>query len=204
MKRPCDCCEGAHVATESSTPNPPGLSHLSYRIGTHASFFETMQARLSSSDYPALTALTTRDTSDPAIALLDSWALVGDVLTFYQERIANEGYLRTARERRSIYEIARLVGYQPRPGVSASTLLAYTLDDNAAPVTIPAGALSNSVPGPGETQQAFETSDPLEARASWNALMPRMTRPQYTKTEMEKGLYLNGTATKLNPADAVL
>jgi predicted phage baseplate assembly protein len=204
MRRPCDCCEGVHVATESSTSNAPGLDSLHYRIGTHATFFETMQARLASSDYPALAALKTRETSDPAIALLDSWALVGDVLTFYQERIANEGYLRTARERRSIFELGRLVGYQPRPGVSASTYLAYTLDDNAAPVTIPAGALSNSVPGPGETQQAFETSDPLEARASWNALKPRLTRPQYTKAEMEKELYLEGTATKLNPADAML
>jgi predicted phage baseplate assembly protein len=87
--------------------------------------------------------------------------------------------------------------------VSASTYLAYTLDNNAAPVTIPAGALSNSVPGPGEAQQAFETSDPLEARADWNELMPRLTRPQ-TEAEMLRSLYLKGTATKLNPGDSLL
>ena len=46
-----------------------------------------------------LVALTTRAADDPAIALLDAWATVGDVLTFYQERIANEGFLRTATER---------------------------------------------------------------------------------------------------------
>jgi len=63
--------------------------------------------------------LKTRDPSDPAIALLDSWALVADVLSFYQERIANEGYLRTALERRSVLELARLIGYQLRPGVAA-------------------------------------------------------------------------------------
>ena len=51
--------------------------------------------------YP-LSRLATRSTGDPAIAILDAWALVADVLTFYQERIANEGYLRTATERRSI------------------------------------------------------------------------------------------------------
>ncbi len=34
-------------------------------------------------------------------------AALADVLTFYQERIANEGYLRTATERRSILELAR-------------------------------------------------------------------------------------------------
>src|SRR5204863_235282 len=63
-----------------------------------------------------------------SIALLDGWAMVGDVLTFYQERIANEGYLRTATERRSIFELARLVGYAPRPGVASSTYLAFTME----------------------------------------------------------------------------
>ena len=38
---------------------------------------------------PALRALTTRDDDDPAIALLDAWSVSLDVLTFYQERIAN-------------------------------------------------------------------------------------------------------------------
>ena len=70
--------------------------------------------------------------------MLDAWAAVADVLTFYQERIANEGYLRTATERRSVLELARLVGYQPRPGVASSVYLAYTLDDNfKEEVTIP-------------------------------------------------------------------
>ena len=59
-----------------------------------------------------LRSLTTREESDPSIALLDGWATVADVLGFYQERIANnEGYLRTATERRSVLELARLVGY---------------------------------------------------------------------------------------------
>ena len=44
--------------------------------------------------------LRTRDDDDFTIALLDAWATVADVLTFYQERIANESYLRTATERR--------------------------------------------------------------------------------------------------------
>src|SRR5258707_13797059 len=96
----------------------------------------------------SLHGLTTRESDDPAIALLDAWAILGDVLTFYQERIANEGYLRTATERRSVLELARLVGYQLRPGVAASVFLAFTMDKSAAPVTIPAGTAAYSVPGP--------------------------------------------------------
>jgi len=52
---------------------------------------------------------------------LDGWATVADVLTFYQERIANESYLRTAIERRSLLELARKIGYELRPGIAAGT-----------------------------------------------------------------------------------
>src|SRR5206468_7546586 len=130
--------------------NRPGLTALSYRAGTYATFFETMVARLSSLylDVPTadnlstqrvypLKSLTTRDRSDFSIALLDAWAIVADVLTFYQERIANEGYLRTAIERRSIIELARLVGYRLRPGVAASVYLALTIDENETVVAEP-------------------------------------------------------------------
>ena len=158
----CGCCEGIEALTPLPTANRPGLPALSYRIGTHAAFLETMKARLSSSNYPKLAELTTRAADDPSIAMLDAWATLADVLTFYQERIANEGYLRTATESRSVLELARLVGYQPRPGISFSVHLAYTLDDNfKEEATIPKGARSQSIPGPGEMPQSFETSEDL-------------------------------------------
>src|SRR5215213_2150650 len=119
-----------------------------------------MQARLSSQAFRVLAGLTTREPADTSLALLDAWAVVADVLTFYQERIANEGYLRTATERRSVLELARLVGYEPRPGVAASTYLAYLLDEGPEAL-IPAGAAARSVPGPGELPQTFETMEDL-------------------------------------------
>ena len=213
----CGCCEGVESLTPLPTANRPGLSALSYRIGTHAAFLESMKARLSSSEYPQLAALTTRDTDDPAIALLDAWATVADVLTFYQERVANEGYLRTATERRSVLELARLVGYRLRPGVASSVYLAYTLDDNFKDETvIPKGARSQSVPGPGELPQSFETSEELKARTQWSNLKPRMTRPQtpdsIDRDRIEKPaqrtykprVYLKGIATNLKPNDPLL
>ena len=172
MNSACGCCEGIEKVTPMPTANRPGLPALSYRVGTHATFLETMKARLSSADFPELAGLRTRSSHDPAIALLDSWALLADVLTFYQERIANEGYLRTATERRSILEMARLIGYTLRPGVASSVYLAYTLDEDRSvtppkptAVTIPSGARAQSVPGPGELPQSFETSDDLAATA---------------------------------------
>jgi hypothetical protein len=234
MNENCGCCDGIQQLTPITIANRPGLNALSYRVGTHGSFLETMLARLSNLPvtiqlneidadgkqktqtlYP-LRELTTRALSDPAIAFLDAWATVADVLTFYQERIANEGYLRTATERRSILELAHLVGYTLRPGVAASVFLAYTLEKNHN-VTIPIGNRAQSVPGPGELPQSFETSEVLEARADWNALKARLTRPQFiTLTPTTNGslpplsindpntVYLEGTATKLKQGDALL
>ena len=214
MNELCGCCEGIERLTPIAIANRPGLNALVYRAGTHASFLETMLARLSASDFPELRGLTIRTADDPSIALLDAWAMVADVLTFYQERIANEGYLRTAIERRSILELARLVGYRLRPGVAASVYLAYTLEKDHD-VTVLPGNRAQSVPGPGELPQSFETAETLEARFLWNVLKPRLTRPQHItqdQTESTKihvstkdgAIYLHGISTGLKPGDALL
>lgn len=160
--------------------------------------------------YP-LQGLTTRAPGDPSIALLDSWATVAGVLTFYQERIANEGYLQTATERRSILELSRLVGYRLRPGVAASVYLAFTVAEGFTG-DIPAGTRAQSIPGAGELPQFFETSAPLGARDEWNSLEPRLTRPQVVTLQGDSGtdaatrgtLYFQGIATNLKTGDALL
>jgi hypothetical protein len=154
------------------------LHALSYRVGTYADFMATMQIDLSSAVLPALQGLRMRDPGDASMALLDAWAIGADVISFYQERIANEGYLRTATERCSVLQLGRLVDYRLRPGVSASVYLAYTLNSNSGPVTIPAGSKAQSVPAPGEQMQTFETAEALDASSDWNALQPRLSRPQ--------------------------
>lgn len=204
------CCEGVEVVTPQQTMNRPGLTALSYRVGTYATFLESMLARLSSQDYPKLAELTTREKSDASIALMDAWSTVGDVLTFYNERIINEAYLRTAIERRSILELARLVGFQLRPGVASSVYLAYNIDQNfKEEVTITKGARSQSIPGPGELPQSFEISEDLKARAQWNNLKPRLTKPQ-TENSIRAGdgvdarIFLRGISTNLKPNDPLL
>ena len=142
----CACGCGATAGTPLPLYNRPGLAGLAYRVGTYADFRATMQRDLSAAALPALAALRTREQDDPAMALLDAWAVGADVLMFYQERIANEGYLRTATERRSVLELARLLDYRLRPGVAASVYLAYTVENDSPPVTIAAGARAQSVP----------------------------------------------------------
>jgi predicted phage baseplate assembly protein len=206
----CDCCEGLEPITPIANANRPGLAALTYRVGTHATFLETMQARLSkNSQFPALANLKTRAANDPSIAFLDAWATVADVLTFYQERIANEGYLRTATERRSILELARLVGYTPRPGVAATVFPAFMMEIgyNIREAEVPSGTRIQSVPGPGEMPQFFETADKIAARTAWNEIKPRLTRPlviDKNNALLVETVYLKGITTNLRAGDPLL
>jgi hypothetical protein len=203
---PCDCCAGTTEATPALIWNRPGLSGIAYRVGTHSSFKASLLAALSRPEFPALAPLTAREDGDFSIALLDAFAVTADILTFYQERLANESYLRTAVQSRSVFELARLVGYQPSPGVAASAPLAFTLNDAPGapdPVTIPAGTRVQSVPPPDQPPVVFETAAPLTARIAYNA-MPAVTTRPVRWTDVTTSLWLGGTATGLNPGDAIL
>ncbi len=122
----CGCCEGIKTFTPANIENPPSLSSMRYRIGTHGMFKTSMLANLSrekqddanstesessqkqKSSSSRLSKLTTREDNDLAIAIIDAWATIADVITFYQERIANEGFLRTSTERMSVLELAQV------------------------------------------------------------------------------------------------
>jgi len=206
----CGCCSGISVQTPQGETNLPGLSSIVYRTGTWATFKESMLARLSSSDYPALSLLKTRDNDDFTIALLDATSVVLDILTFYQERLANESYLRTAVQLRSLVELPRLIGYQPAPGVAASTYLAFSLkvatgspsNPTTPAITIPKGTQVQSVPAQGQPPQTFETSADILAKADWNAL-PVETAVPWTPPGTNS-VYLSGTATQLQLGDSLL
>lgn len=207
----CGCCSGASVQTPLGENNLPGLSSIAYRTGTWATFRESMLARLSSSDYPALGALKTRETDDFTVAFLDATSVMLDILTFYQERLANESYLRTATQLFSLTQLAQLIGYQPSPGVSAATYLAFTLraatglptDPTTTAVTIPAGTQAQSIPPQGGKPQYFQTVADIPAKADWNAL-PVQTGQPWQPLSGDKSVYLSGTATQLNMGDAIL
>jgi hypothetical protein len=205
----CGCFTGTAVSTPVAVTNLPGQQAISYRAGTYATFMASMLANLSLlADSGALADLRARDDGDLAIALLDAWAAAADVHTFYSERIANENYLRTATERRSILELARAVGYELSPGVAASTYLAFTMQGApgaAACVALPAGTKVQSVPRPGQTPATFETIEAIQARPAWNSLAPQQASAQSADPGPDTAtLVLTGTATNLKAGDGLL
>lgn len=202
----CDACSGRSDRTPVEITNRPGLSAVEYRTGTWSTFRESMLAGLTRSSRPALAPLGTRSEDDPAIALIDAWATAADVLTFYTERIAQEHYLRTATERRSVADLVALLGYRLGPGVAARTWLAITAETApgsppAAP--IPTGTRVQTLPGPGERPQTFETVEDVVAVGAWNRPAPRTTGTR-TPRSGDTELLLAGTATGLRPGDELL
>ncbi len=209
----CQSCTTAGP-TLNTVENRPGLPTISYRIGAQPQFLDWMISQIQRQQISSgpnqggrpLSALTTRRLDDPAIALIDAWACVADILTFYQERIANEGFLRTATERISVLQLAREIGYELNPGVAASTYLAFTIQAGNASqsiFTIPKGTKVQSVPPQGKTAQTFETIEDIEARPEWNALTPILGFGQTISPTMNP-IWVAGTSTNLKTGDRLM
>jgi Baseplate J-like protein len=201
---------------ERAHENRPGLPAVSYRLGRHGDFLTRMLKRLpnertegDAGTVSPLGRLTYRGQDDPTVALLDACASLLDVLAFYQERIANETFIRTAMERRSVLELARSIGYEMRPGVAASTLLAFTVDDapgSPERVIVPVGTQVLSIPKKDELPQTFETVEPVEARVEWNQFgvqIPWTTLEQTISTSTTE-IFVERQGPRLASGDVLL
>ncbi len=165
MSCPCGCCEPLTPLTPLLVENRPALSAIAYRIGTYGSFRASMLEEIVRT--PDLAALTTRSDDDYTVTVLDLWAAVADVLTFYQERYANEAFLRTATRRESVSRLARLIDYRLRPGIAALAWLAFTADEGKS-FRVDPGLRVQSVPGQDDQPQVFEALETLLADSRLN------------------------------------
>lgn len=116
--------------------NRPALPEIDYRIGSYSSMREYLLDQLNKS--LILSDWTHRGADDPGIAILEGAALVGDVLTFYQQLYANEAFLRTADWRESVSQLVQLTGYRLAPGVSGEAIFALKVKGEGK-VSVPAG-----------------------------------------------------------------
>ncbi len=137
--------------------NRAALLHICYRLGTYPGIVDAMLRELNAAT--ELEKWTHRAPDDPGIALVESAAVVADILTFYQEHYANEAFLRTARWRESIQELVRLTGYRLAPGTGGRASFALEVRGDL-PVTVPAAfplkAELEGSPNPVDFQTADE------------------------------------------------
>jgi predicted phage baseplate assembly protein len=130
-----------------------------------------------------------------------SSGLISDILTFYQERIANEAFLTTATQRDSLLRLVSLIDYQPSPGAAASGLAAFTPSKDKV-LTVPAGFRVGSRALPAKPAVTFETASAITATGNssaipLSALSPAIPFPPGT-------VVLQGANNRLAAGDYIL
>jgi hypothetical protein len=187
--------------------NRPGLAHINYRIGSYTELRARMLELLNQD--AVLAGWTHRGADDPGIALIEGAAIVGDILTFYQQLYANEQYLRSAQWRDSIAELVRLLGYRLAPGLGGEATFALAVK-GSEPVTVPQGfglkAQLEAQPKPVE----FESSALCTAYPGLNTFAlyqpftyPSITSGSTTTFSVPKAL-LDSVAGGLRPGDRLM
>ena len=111
----CDCFVHPRVIT-----NPPRRDQLAYRVGDYTSFRHALLLSL-----PGETELVNwkpAGTSDLALQMVEWWAYIADILTFYNERIAERrlpAHTRFLMKASRPHHPAVAARYWPRPGLGA-------------------------------------------------------------------------------------
>jgi len=114
---------------------------------------------------------TSTDPSDFGITLIELFASMGDMLNYYIDRSANEGFINTATQRSSVLSIANMLNYTPSTGTPAKTTLTFQ-NSTASIITVPAKtqvATTTTVNGV-VTQIIFETDVELAVPAAVGAV----------------------------------
>lgn len=96
-----------------------------------------------------------RHPEDFGMMLLEMWAYVCDLTSFYDDVLAHESYVGTARRRESLRKLIGPLGYLPRPAVAALAELSAFAEGRQV-VTLPVGTAFRSGAFDGNPPQVFE------------------------------------------------
>ncbi|HJP92685.1 MAG TPA: putative baseplate assembly protein [Pyrinomonadaceae bacterium] len=117
-------CQNESICLPVVTPAP----EINYLAKDYASFRQLIFDRLSmvTPDWQE------RHVPDIGVALVEVLAYTGDYLSYYQDAVATEAYLNTARQRISVRRHARLVDYFIHEGCNARAWIAieFKADNN--------------------------------------------------------------------------
>jgi hypothetical protein len=86
-------------------------------------------------------AWTGTNPADFGIALIEAFAYMGDLMSYYIDRNANESFIATATQRDSVVNIAQAYGYIPAGYRAANVTLTFSNSSTDTSVTIPAGTV---------------------------------------------------------------
>ena len=180
---------------------PAGLDRIPRQIASFPEFRRAMLAAKGSKT--PLADWRARGKDDLGLMLIEMWAYVCDVLSFYDEVIAHEVYLRTAQRRPSLRKLVGLLGYIPRPAVSASVRLALFADGRRS-IVLPPGMPFRSGAFDGEPPQVFELNAGSSIHPFTNSWTVGAIRPETISVENPTLLLLDPGTVNLKSDDLVL
>src|SRR5262249_12730956 len=103
--------------------------------------------------------------------LLQLFAHMGDILSYYQDRVANESFLGTAQQRRSVIQHLRLIGYQLSTAAPASATLTLSVPaERNETITISRGDAFASMSQRDTPPVRFEYTREQPLRINWGDL----------------------------------
>jgi hypothetical protein len=117
--QPLDC-----ESAPACPPRPAAVEEINYLAKDYASFRQLILDRLALK----MPQWSERRVPDLGIALVEVLAYTADYLSYYQDAVATEAYLATARKRISVRRHARLVDYKLHEGCNARALLTIATD----------------------------------------------------------------------------
>jgi hypothetical protein len=153
--------------------------------------------------YPALSGWRGRGKDDLGLMLLEMWAYVCDVVSFYDEVIAHESYLRTARLRPSLRKLVDILGYVPKPPIAAQVALALLADGNR-PVQVAAGCAFRSGAFGSNPPQVFETDGIAVIHPALNSMAVRQVYPSHLSAGQYTSFLLDEKGLKARQDDILL
>lgn len=177
-----------------------GLKEIPRQVATFPEFRAAMLARIAAKS--ALSSWRARGEDDLGLMLLEMWAYVCDVISFYDEVIAHEAYLRTARLRPSLRRLVDLLGYVPQPAVGATVKLALLAEGRQA-VSLPQGTAFRSGAFDSEKPQVFELDAATTIHPLANGFILQQPRPTSVSSSTTSLLLETGSAG-LKAGDIVL
>lgn len=115
---------------------------------------------------------TASDPADFGVALVEAFSYMGDVISYYIDRTANESFIETAVQRESLLDIAQSFGYIPAGYRQAYVDLTFT-NTSSGSVTIPEGTVVSADITIKDTVQTvyFTTAADLIVSASSQAVV---------------------------------
>jgi hypothetical protein len=180
--------------------NPPGLSTIAYRVGDYTAFREALLRACPGE--VELANWRPGAQGDLAVQMVEWWAYLADILTFYNQRIANQDYLMTADLPESPEKLIAILGYRPRPGIGATGTLAALMTGNGS-LTLPQGFQIQSKPGPGQQPQIFELGQATEVQQPDSIPADPTPSPLLLGSDGASVL-LAGVITSVKPGDTLL